>query len=157
VVKAARQSESGIGIALYVVLVVVLLGTGGFWYYEYHASKAPQTLELSPEAKQYVANLKLSDVGMKATESYVQQTIVEILGKISNTGSRPLDTVELYCLFYDGYGKLVSRQRVAIVSPRFGGLKPQQTKPFRLPFDDIPETWNRQVPQLVIAGMKFSQ
>ena len=156
-VRAAKKPDTGIGVAIYVLIGIVLLGGGAFWFFAYHLAKAPQTLELSPEAKRYVANLKLSEVGMKATESYVQQTIVEILGKISNTGSKSLDTVELYCVFYDSNRKVVSRQRVAIVNPRYGGLKPQQTKAFRLPFDDIPEEWNRQVPQLVIAGMKFAE
>ena len=46
--------------------------------------------------------------------------------------------------------------RVSIVSGRMGGLKPGETKTFRLPFDEIPESWNQALPQLVIAGVKFS-
>ena len=37
-----------------------------------------------------------------------------------------------------------------------GGLKPGETKSFRLPFDDLPQSWNQSMPQLVIAGVKFS-
>ena len=37
-----------------------------------------------------------------------------------------------------------------------GGLKPGETKSFRLPFDDLPASWNQAMPQLVIAGVKFS-
>jgi hypothetical protein len=37
-----------------------------------------------------------------------------------------------------------------------GGLKPGETKSFRLPFDDLPDSWNQAMPQLVIAGVKFS-
>jgi hypothetical protein len=81
---------------------------------------------------------------------------VEIEGKIANAGDRPLDTVEIYCVFRDPYGQLVLRRRLAIVSPRMGGLKPGETKSFRLPFDDLPASWNQAMPQLVIAGVKFS-
>jgi len=35
-------------------------------------------------------------------------------------------------------------------------LKPGETKSFRLPFDEIPGSWNQVMPQLVIAGVKFS-
>jgi len=35
-------------------------------------------------------------------------------------------------------------------------LKPGETRAFRLPFDDIPEGWNNQLPQLVIARIDFS-
>lgn len=101
-------------------------------------------------------NLSLSDVGMKATDSYLPQTVVEIEGKIGNGGSRSLDRIEIYCVFHDRYGQLVLRKRVPIVSERTGGLKPGETKSFRLPFDEIPESWNQAMPQLVIAAVKFS-
>lgn len=154
-VKATDSRKNEIGAPLYVILAMVLLGGGLFWFLRYTAQK-PQPIELSAEAKQYVRNLKLSDVAIKATESYVKQTIVEIEGKITNSGGRPLDTVEIYCVFHDPYGQLVLRERVPVVGARAGGLKPGQTKSFRLPFDNIPESWNRQLPQLVIAGIKFS-
>jgi len=48
------------------------------------------------------------------------------------------------------------RQRVAIVSSQMGGLKPGETKSFRLPFDNLPESWNQTMPQLVIAAVKFN-
>ena len=122
---------------------------------QYVAKHAPADVPLTPEAKAYVKNLKLSDVDMKANESYLNQMVVEINGKIGNTGDRALDTVEIYCIFYDSYGQMVLRSRVPIVSPRMGGLKPGETKSFRLPFDEIPESWNQAMPQLVIAGVKF--
>ena len=115
-----------------------------------------EDLTLTPEAKAYVSNLKLDDVNMQATESYLGQTVVEIQGKIGNAGGRALDTVEIYCIFHDTYGQLVLRKRVPIVSPRMGGLKPGETKSFRLPFDELPESWNQAMPQLVIAGVRFS-
>jgi hypothetical protein len=82
--------------------------------------------------------------------------VVEINGKIGNSGDRNLNTVEIYCIFYDGYGQMVLRQRVPIVIERTGELKPGETKSFRLPFDDIPQSWNQAMPQLVIAGIRFS-
>ncbi len=120
------------------------------------SSPPPQKLELTPEGKAYVRNLQLSDVTMKATANYMRQTVVEIEGRITNAGDRPIEVVEIYCQFYDPYKQLVLRERLPIVSTKMGGLKPGQTKSFRLPFDDIPESWNQQVPQLVIAAVKFA-
>jgi hypothetical protein len=151
-----RRHESGVGAVVYVIAAGVVLAAAVFWYLQYTSSHAPQTLALSEEAKQYVRNLKLSEVGMKATESYLKQTVVEITGKIANTGDRTLQKVELYCVFYDAYGQLVLRERVPIVSPRTGALAPAQSQNFRLAFDTVPESWNRQMPQLVIAGIQFS-
>jgi len=101
-----------------------------------------------------VRYLKLSGVEMKATESYMKQTVVEITGLIANNGNRPVRTGELNCVFYDSYGQVVLRQRVAIVRPNVG-LQPGEIRNFRLPFDDLPASWNQGMPQLVIAHIKF--
>lgn len=156
--SSTQRNEKGIGALAFVLVAAVVIGTALGWCWWYSSSRTPQVLGLSPEAKQYVSagNLKLSDVQTKATESYLKQQVVEILGNIANSGDKSIDTVEIYCVFYDAYGQVVLRQRVAIVRERAGGLKPGESKPFRLPFDDLPESWNKQMPQLVIAGITFS-
>jgi hypothetical protein len=136
--------------------VLLMLGLSGFVYLQFFSSRNVRDLPLTPEARAYVRNLNLSDVAMKATDSYLKQTVIEIDGKIGNLGDRAMDLVEIYCIFYDQYGQMVLRTRVPIVSPRMGGLKPGETKSFRLPFDDVPDRWNQAMPQLVIAGVKFS-
>ncbi len=151
-----RERRSlNLGMPLYVVAALVVLALGVFAYLRYVDTRQGQTLALSPEARDYVRHLKLSEVTMSAKESYLKQTVTEINGKITNAGERPLETVEIFCVFYDSYGQLVLRQRVPIVSGKMGGLKPGESKSFRLPFDNIPESWNQQMPQLVIAGIRF--
>jgi hypothetical protein len=108
---------------------------------------------LSADARAYVRNLQLSDVTMKATESYVGQTVTEIEGKIANAGTRTVQHADVYCVFYNSYGEVILRERVPIVVT---GLKPGETRAFRLPFDDIPGGWNNQMPQLVIARIEFA-
>ncbi len=140
---------------LYVLAALAVLGLAVFGYMQYAAKHQPTDAPLTPEAKEYVKNLRLADVDIKANKSYLNQMVVEIDGKIGNAGDRPLDTVEIYCVFYDTYDQMVLKARVPIVSPKMGGLKPGETKSFRLPFDEIPESWNQSMPQLVIAGVKF--
>ena len=108
---------------------------------------------LTPEAKSYVRNLKLSEVSMKATESYVKQMVTEIEGKITNAGDRAVKQVQVYCIFYNSYGEVVLRERVPIVK---SALQPGEMRPFRMPFDNIPGSWNTQMPQLVIALIDFT-
>jgi hypothetical protein len=152
---ARQKPEPYTRLPIYVVAAVVVLGGAMFAYLE-RSKPASADLPLTPEAKAYVRSLRLSDVNMKASESYFKQVVVEISGKIGNAGDRDLSVVEIYCVFYDTYGQLVLRKRLPIVSERMGGLKPGETKSFRLPFDEIPESWNHVMPQLVIAGIKFS-
>ena len=155
-VTAQRAAAASSNPLYYVSAVVVLLAAAGWGYMRYLDRHGNGDIPLTAEARAYARNLQLSDVEMKASENYFQQAVVEIEGKIANTGDRPLDTVEIYCVFRDPYGQLVLRRRLAIVSTRMGGLKPGETKSFRLPFDDLPASWNQAMPQLVIAGVKFS-
>ena len=154
--QLAVRKRSPIGIPVYVASAIAVVGLGVFAYLQYGGRGTAAQLPLSPEGKAYVKSLALSDITMKATGSFANQTLVEIEGKIGNTGDRSIDVIEIYCVFYDTYGQLVFRPRVPIVSARMGGLKPGETKSFRLPFDEIPDSWNQALPQLVVAGVKFS-
>jgi hypothetical protein len=89
---------------------------------------------------------------MKATANYAGATVVEIIGNITNMGQRPLNRVELNCVFYDSAGLVVLRERVPIVR---AAIKPGETRAFRLPFEGIPQSWNQSLPQLVIAHIAF--
>lgn len=147
--------SSGSLAPVFVVLVLLAIGGSVFWYLEKLADRPVRLPPLTPEAKAYVRHLKLGDVEMKATESYLRQVVVEIVGKITNNGDRALKLVELNCVFYDAYGQVVLRERVPIVKERPGPLQPGETREFRLPFDNIPESWNQVMPQLVIAHITF--
>jgi hypothetical protein len=153
--KAAKEKESIPPVAI-VISLVLALGIAGFVFLERASKQAPPPPPpLSAEAKAYVRNLRLANVDMKAHESFLKQAVVEITGEIGNAGDRVLKTVELNCVFYDPYGQVVLRQRVPIVSAQMGGVKPGEARQFRLPFDNLPETWNNVMPQLVIAGITF--
>lgn len=137
---------------LYTLAVLLVIGGVALWYVE-RPQPASSLPPMRPEDKAYVHNLQLSDVTMKATESYVKQTVTEIEGKITNTGNRAVKQADLYCVFYNVYGEVVIRERVPIIK---SVLKPGETRSFRLPFDDIPASWNNQMPQLVIARIEFA-
>jgi hypothetical protein len=135
---------------------VVALMVGVTWLIYKKPPPEPPILELTDEVKDYIRNLKLSQVDMTAHSTFLQQKVVEITGKITNTGDRAVQIVEITCVFSDPYGRPVHRERVQIVNAKMGGLKPGETKAFRLPFENLPGTWNQVMPQLVIAGIKFS-
>ncbi|MBZ5607927.1 MAG: DUF2393 domain-containing protein [Acidobacteriia bacterium] len=138
--------------AIYILAVMLFVGGALAWFIN-RPQPASNASPLTADAKSYVRNLQLSDVSMKATESYVKQMVTEIEGKITNAGNRPVKQADVFCIFYNSYGEVILRERVPIVS---GGLKPGESKSFRLPFDDIPGSWNNQMPQLVIARIEFS-
>ena len=155
-VEGVAKPKRGVAVQVYIAGAVALLGVALFAYLQFSPNRPAPDIPLSPEGKAYIKNLQLSDVTIKATGSYANQTLVEVEGKIANTGDRAIDVLDVYCVFYDTYGQMIYKPRVAIVGAKMGGLKPGETKSFRLPFDEIPDSWNQALPQLVIAGVKFS-
>jgi hypothetical protein len=146
-----RPFPTGIAIASVILLAA---GAATYWYSQQpRPSNDPEPV--TAEAKAYVKFLRMSETEMKATDSAMAKALVEIVGKISNAGDRKLKLVELNCIFYDAYNQVVLRERVAIVRQKTGGLAPNETKPFRMPFDSIPDSWNQRMPQLVIAQIQF--
>ncbi len=109
-------------------------------------------LRLTAEGKAYVHYLQLSDVHMQASESYAKQTLTEIEGNVRNVGNRAVERVDVTSLFYDVRGIMILRERATLVKKP---LKPGESRRFRLAFDDIPESWNNGMPQLVIAQVVF--
>jgi hypothetical protein len=152
----AKENKLPIPVPVIVAAVVVALALGTWATLDYLGRRNPPKPQvLTVEAKQYVHNLQLSNVEIKAAESYMKQQVVEITGNIGNNGQRELKRVEIYCVFRDAYGQVVLRERVPIVGDRMGALAPGGKKNFRLAFDNIPQSWNQGIPDLVIAGIVF--
>lgn len=144
---------------LIVVCVVFAAALIAAVVYLSRPTPTPATLNghASPEARAYLSNLALSDVKMQATENFMQQQVVEVTGRITNNGPRPLESIEVYCIFDGVDGHAVYRERQAIVNPKGGPLEHGQTRAFRLPFDALPDSWNQALPHLVIASIHFAK
>ena len=141
---------------LRVVPLLALQAAAGWGYMRYLDRHSTVDIPLTAEARTYTRNLQLSDVEMKARENYFPASSRGDRGK-NRQHRRPAA----------GYGGDLLRlprslraigaaAAVGDRQPRMGGLKPGETKSFRLPFDDLPASWNQAMPQLVIAGVKFS-
>ena len=150
--KQARKTNP---LPFLILTLFVVVAGAAVWFFLRSGPNTPQPAALTAEAKGYVRSLGLAGVEMKAKDSMMGGTLVEITGQIANNGERKLRSVELNCIFYDPYGQAVLRERVPIVKARDGALKSGETRSFRLPFDNIPAGWNQALPQLVIAAIDF--
>jgi hypothetical protein len=153
VVSNPVQEKSNLIIPLVIIGGLLPIIGAGWWYLDREAAKGPSQPAITAEAKNYVRNLKLSQVQMKATANFTGAAVIEVEGQITNNGDRTLTRVELNCVFYDVNGLVVLRERVPIVK---AALKPGETRDFRLPFEGVPPSWNQTLPQLVIAHISFS-
>lgn len=136
--------------------IVVIALIGALIYLNKPVPRRPET-PASPEAKAYLPNLELSKVTMQASENFMKQQVVEIQGQIGNKGARPLQSVDVYCIFYGVDGRQVYRERVPIVQATNSPLRPGEVRRFRLPFDTLPDGWNQAMPRMVIAQITFAR
>jgi hypothetical protein len=153
--KTYKQKSANFVLTVVLALLGSIGGSLTYWFFLRDSAPSRQLSPLTPEARDYVKNLKLGETQMKASENYMKSMVVELTGKITNAGDRALRLVELNCVFYDPYGQVILRERVPIVRARGDAFKPGETRSFRLPFDGIPQNWNQAIPQLVIARIDF--
>lgn len=139
--------------ALGVIVLLTAAAAGGFWWL---STRAPaEEPQLTEEARAYLPHLVLSDVEMKAEEDFLEQTIVAIEGKITNTGERRVSLVQVNCVFREVNGIEIGRERGVLIGRRSGALSSQETKSFRLAFDAVPADWNQTMPSLFISRIQF--
>jgi hypothetical protein len=151
-----KISPASIVIALAMILIL-----GAFGWLTFGPKPAPAAPPvITAEAEAYRTNLDIANVQMQASESMVNQRVIEILGDITNKGNRVVKLAEVTCVFKDYSGSEVKRERVAIVGGAIfgakGDLAPGASKHFRLAFDDVPESWNQALPSVHIAQIQFA-
>ncbi len=137
---------------------VLVLGIAGWLTFGPKPAPPPDPV-LTPEARAYLPSLGLEEVHMQAAESLVvNQRVIEILGNIANHGNRTVKQALVTCVFYDWNHQIVAKENdyiVGGVGGSAGSLAPGGSKPFRLAFDTIPDTWTQALPTLVIREIKF--
>jgi len=150
------SERTGLNVAILVAGgLLVAASAGGYLLLRRSQNRPRDVPVLTREAADYLSHLKLSAVEMKAAETYLRQTVTTIGGQITNTGPRAIRMAEIHCVFRDFYGRVVLRERVAIIGRKTGPAASGQTRPFQLTFDNIPEAWNQAVPDLVISQILF--
>jgi hypothetical protein len=139
------------------IAAAVLVALSVWAYFTYGPKpKPPAPPVLTAEAKAYLEYLPLSDVSMEAAEAELKMSVTTIKGKIKNNGPRTVSSILVTCVFHDPYGQVIKREIVTLAGGRTGPLPSQSITTFEVNFDNIPDTWNQTMPDLVIAQIKFS-
>lgn len=144
-------------VPLVIGAIVALLGAGVALYLFWQSQQQTGTVPvLTPEAEAYLPMLDLSGVEMAASDTFLEQTLVEITGSIKNLGDKTVTLVEINCVFREINGIEVAREPRVVIGPRTGPLAPQEEKSFRLAFDNLPPDWNQILPNLFVAQIEFA-
>ena len=113
----------------------------------------------------YAANLKLSDLKMSAAENFVGASVTYLDGMIANTGSQTVTHAVVHLVFKDSVGQTAQAEDVAVRVLQTSGpypdavdlnsapLGPGQSKPFRLTFEHVSDSWNHEYPEIQVTGV----
>jgi len=143
--------------ALIVAVLGLVAGLAGFLYLNHAARQPPPPVPpLTGAAKEYVRHgfLPISDFHMEAHESYLKQQVVEITGKIGNTGDRVIDTWRSSASVYDPYGQMVLRS-AWLSSSRADAWRRAKTSRSACPSTTSRPVGTRRCRQMVIARIEI--
>ena len=150
-----RQNSSLRPILIGIVIVGIVVGILALIF------RAEQKKPAVPPA--YAAHLKFSDLKTSAAQNFVGATVSYIDGAITNTGDKTVIHAVVQVTFKDEIGQTAQREELPIRVLRTGGpydeavdltlspLAPDQSKLFRLTFENISAQWNHAYPDLQIT------
>jgi hypothetical protein len=124
------------------------------------ASRAPSgnssaAAELTPEQKDYLANIGFAGAKMSAATNFLGQRVIYLDAQISNRGTRVVTQVETKMEFTDLLGQVILRENNKIFPPASLPLKPGETRDFQIFFDRIPSDWNQAPPRITPVSVRF--
>ena len=127
--------------------------------------RGPTPTAAEVPAQPFGQQLQLTNIKVQPSPSggnvYVQ-------GTVSNASPKKVNDVTVVARFYDKDGNVVHQDTVPMqalpnntantvaVSFAEDPLNPDSSKEFRLAFDNVPATWNRETPALEVAHVGFA-
>ena len=107
------------------------------------AKSAPQA-----EEKGYLQNIQVTPGRVEAAQNFLKHTVTTVRGTVTNNGSKTVRYLEISLTFSDIEGKPIEQKTAAPISGSTPLLKPGETRPFELSFDQVPAMWNQAVPRM---------
>jgi hypothetical protein len=147
--------------------IVVLLILGIFLARSHHASQANSAPEGPIQPDPYAANLPISNLQMSEASSVVGGKSIYVDGMIANHGNRTVSGITVQVAFHDFTGQFARNETMPVNLIRThqpyidtepvsaAPIAPGETREFRLIFDNVPDSWNQNYPDIHVIGVKF--
>src|SRR5579875_3320765 len=103
---------------------------------------------LTPEAQAYAPQIAFSDLAVKAAENLMRQRVVQLEGRVADNWPRTVALLYVGCVFSGIDGSQLYRERGSIFISENATLRPGESRPFQMTFDQVPDTWNQAPQQL---------
>jgi hypothetical protein len=141
---------AGAGVVLLLLVAAILLSRGSG---EKNALGQPAPLPFGAAEQAYVPQIHFSALQLTQATNMLNQEFTYVVGTVSNTGNRPVRTIEVTVEFHDLVNQLVLRDTVPVFAPGAPPLAPGREREFQLTFEHVPAGWNHQPPSIRVTGL----
>jgi Protein of unknown function (DUF2393) len=148
-----------------VALVVVLIVIGVLVAVSHHAQPAnPGGAGLAPPDP-YAASLPITHLQMSQAGSVAGTQSTYIDGQISNTGQKTVNAITVQVAFHGFQNPIAQKETMPLTLIRTrqpyvdtqsvgaAPIHPGETRDFRLIFDNIPQDWNQNYPEIRVIAV----
>jgi hypothetical protein len=105
----------------------------------------------TPEEKAYLQNLQFTTGRVDAAKNFLNHTVTTFHSQVTNKGKKTVIYIEINLTFSDIDGKPIEQKKAYPISGNTLPLKPGETRPFQVSFDQVPALWNQAPPQITPA------
>jgi hypothetical protein len=147
--------------------IVVLLVLGVFLARGHHAPPANPGGAGLAQPDPYAANLTISNLQMSEASSVAGAKSTYLDGLIANHGSQTVSGLTVQVAFHDFTGQFARNETMPLFLIRThqpyidtepvsaAPIGPGESREFRLIFDNVPENWNQNYPEIRVIEVKF--
>lgn len=153
-----REEKPGLPVGVIAGAVFVAVVLVGLFLLTRIQSGPAGPAPIPPEVEAYLPHLAVGELRMSAEENFIGQQVFYLDGQIANRGDRTVRQLTLRVYFRDSLNQVILRDDRDVIRPGRPGstpLAPGETREFRLLFDHIPDSWNRQLPQFQLVSMEI--
>ncbi len=109
------------------------------------------------DERAYLQDLQFTKGRVEAATNFLGHTVTTFHSEVTNKGKKTVLYIEVNLTFYDIDGKAVEQRKAYPVGGATLPLKPGETRPFQVSFDQVPDLWNQAPPKVtpvrvVLAG-----
>lgn len=156
----APQSVGGGRNPFLISFVVIVAGVGSYFLLFRNASPPSQSsvhLSFGAQEQAYAPNVHLGNFKMQEATNFLNQDVKILLGDVLNAGDTTVLGIDATVEYRDGLDQIALREKRSILPSTPEGLKPGQVVHFELSFDHVPNSWNYQMPKVMISGLKLAK
>jgi len=110
---------------------------------------------MSPEEQAYLSQIEIDGARMSAAKNYIGDTMIYLDARVSNSGPRTIRELALALEFVNTENQIVFRSTARPIRSDARPLEPHASRPFQVPFENLPEDWNRAAPAIKPVTVRF--